>query len=241
MPGLDMVLDSSKEVEFSGMKGRFFAWFLTSPLRKITLHKIMGNPDPRFMELLALQGSETVVDFGSGSGHHSLMVAKKLKDGGKVIATDVSKEMLNKLRKLAKKRGVADKVEAIEADCQNLSAIVPDGSADCGISVATWHHINGLAEEVLQTACNEMFRTLKPGGRIVVVDLGITKKCRQDRALGAVMKGHDRPYSMEDVAQYMTNAGFEQQVVEKARPLDRRERRQAIMEVNLRRAHLVGL
>ena len=30
------------------------------------------------------------------------------------------------------------------------------------------------------------------------------------------MKGHDRPYSMEDVAQYMTNAGFEQQVVEKA-------------------------
>ena len=213
MPGLDAVLDSSKAVEFSGFKGRFFAWFLTSPMRAI-LHKKMGNPDKRFMELLDLKGNEVTVDFGSGSGHHSLMVAKRLTTG-KVIASDVSAEMLKKLRQLAAKRNVADKIEIVQADCLDLSSVVPDGSADCGISVATWHHIHG-EQAVLQRACNEMARALKPGGRICVVDLGINKSSRHDRALGAVMKGHDRPFSMDDMDRIMAAAGFGDRKVEKA-------------------------
>ena len=173
----------------------------------------MRNPDPRFMELLALTGSETVVDFGSGSGHHSLMVAQKLTTG-KVIASDVSKAMLDKLGTLATKRGVADRIEILQEDALNLSS-VPSESADCAISLATWHHIHG-DPSVLQKACNEMARVLKPGGRFIVVDLGITKSSAHDRALGSVMKGHDRPFSMEDMESYMANAGLRERKVEKA-------------------------
>ena len=152
MPGLDGILDASAPVEFSGIKGKFFAWFLTSPFRAI-LHKKMGNPDPRFMELLALTGSETVVDFGSGSGHHSLMVAQKLTTG-KVIASDVSKAMLDKLGTLATKRGVADRIEILQEDALNLSS-VPSESADCAISLATsaWRPINRDTQGASESAC----------------------------------------------------------------------------------------
>ena len=47
--------------EFAGLKGRFFAWFLTSPLRRVLEWK-MGTPELRLFELLALEGKEVVVD-----------------------------------------------------------------------------------------------------------------------------------------------------------------------------------
>ena len=52
---------SANKPEFSGLKGRFFAWFLTSPLRRVLDWK-MGKPDQRVVELLALTGSERVLD-----------------------------------------------------------------------------------------------------------------------------------------------------------------------------------
>ena len=135
--------------EFSGIKGRFFAWFLTSPLRHI-LHMKMGNPDARFMDLLELSGDETVVDSGCGSGHHTLMVAEQLR-GGRIIGLDVSHEMIAKLRANAKRRNLADRIEALEADA--LAIPLDDAMADRAITLAAWHHLGDP-----QDACNELVR-----------------------------------------------------------------------------------
>jgi ubiquinone/menaquinone biosynthesis C-methylase UbiE len=181
--------------EFSGFKGRFFAWFLTSPLRRVLEWK-MGNPDPRFMDLLELEGHETVVDSGCGSGHHTLMVAERL-PRGRVVGVDVSREMIDKLNRNARGRGLQARVEAIEADA--LAIPLDDGIADRAITVAAWHHLDDP-----QAACSELARVLRPGGRLVAVDLEISAHHQP----GKHLEGHDRTFGEPDMRRFLQTAGL---------------------------------
>jgi len=187
--------------EFSGLKGRFFAWFLTSPLRRVLEWK-MGNPDPRFMDLMALDGSEVVVDSGCGSGHHTLMVAERL-SSGRIIGLDVSSEMLDKLRRNAASRRVSDRVQALEADA--LAIPLDDAMADRAITVAAWHHLDDP-----EKACHELARVLRPGGKLVAIDLAITPASRPVKHL----EGHDRSFDHADMRRFLEAAGLSEVQVE---------------------------
>lgn len=193
----------TEQPEFSGLKGRFFAWFLTSPLRHI-LHLKMGNPDARFMELLDLGGDETVIDSGCGSGHHTLMVAERLRRG-RIIGLDVSKEMLDKLRANAARRGLSDRIEALEADA--LAIPLDDAYADRSITLAAWHHLDDP-----QAACDELVRVLKPGGKLVCVDLEISPRHQPGKELH--LHGHDRAFGEDDMQRVLETAGLERVRVE---------------------------
>jgi SAM-dependent methyltransferase len=208
--------------EFSGVKGRFAAWMLTSPFRRLLEWK-MGKPDDRVMALLALQGNEHVVDAGCGSGFHSLMVAEQLPQG-RVMAVDVSTEMLDRLRTSATARGLSERIELHHAD--GLSLPLPDGSMDRAVSAAVWHHLDDP-----QGAAIELARVLRPGGRLVVVDLEIGggaearggrdpgDHAAHDHAAhdhgahvhGAHQHGHGKhavPFGAEDMRRILVQAGL---------------------------------
>jgi ubiquinone/menaquinone biosynthesis C-methylase UbiE len=175
--------------EFSGLKGRFFAWFLTSPLRRVLDWK-MGNPDARAIELLQLDGTERVVDSGCGSGYHTLMVARRL-GRGRVVGVDVSTEMLGRLRRTAAREGLSGRIEAIEADA--LALPLADESFDRAITVATWHHLVDP-----RRACRELVRVLRRGGRLVAIDLSIGEGRQSGKHLG-----HARAFSVTEMRSYL--------------------------------------
>jgi SAM-dependent methyltransferase len=181
--------------EFAGLKGRFFAWFLTSPMRRV-LEMKMGKPEERIMELLALTGTERVLDFGAGSGFHSLLIADAVPDGG-VFAVDISPEMLDQLRTNARKRGLADRIEVLQAD--GLALPLADASVDRAISAAVWHHLDDP-----DGACRELVRALRPGGRAVVSDLAI----EANRKAVAGLDGHDVAFGPDDMKRIMEQAGL---------------------------------
>jgi SAM-dependent methyltransferase len=185
----------TEKPEFSGIKGHFFAWFLTSPMRRV-LDKKMGKPDQRFLELLALKGDEVVVDLGCGSGYHSLMVAERL-ESGRVIAVDVSTEMLGRLSTLASRRGLTSRIETMPANGNALP--IEAETADLGINVAVWHHMDDPGE-----GCRELVRTLRPGGRMVSVDLHIESN---DRAVKP-LRGHDKRFGPEEMEGLLSDSGL---------------------------------
>jgi len=193
---------SEPRIEFSGLKGRFFAWFLTSPLRHV-LEWRMGAPESRLLELLALEGDEVVVDAGCGSGFHSLLVAERLRSG-KVLAFDVSDEMLARLRRNASRRDLATKIDARLGDA--LSLPLEDGCADRAVTVAVWHHMDDPPG-----ACVELTRVLRPGGRLVAVDLEITAHGRHGGHVG----GHHRAFGEADMLRILEEAGLRDRRVEK--------------------------
>jgi SAM-dependent methyltransferase len=122
--------------------------------------------DPRRLEtqlsekdlarLLALRGDEDVVDLGSGVGFYTDRIAALT--SGIVYALDIQPEM----HEFYRSRGVPANVRLVEGDVTHLE--FPTASLDVACSIAVWHETAGVIDLV------GLARTLRPGGRLVIVD-----------------------------------------------------------------------
>lgn len=117
-------------------------------------------PNGRVADLLDLQGSETVVDYGAGSGVLSVPVAERLPDGV-VHSIDESPEMLGHLEERLDGTDLRNvHPHLIKSNRVDLR----DGSVDRVLAVNLLHEVLG------EGALAEMRRLLRPGGFLLVID-----------------------------------------------------------------------
>jgi arsenite methyltransferase len=147
--------------------GRYLAKHLgydetfVASLPDAAVESFAGVANPFSLEPIA--AGARVVDVGSGGGFDSFVAANYVGPSGKVIGIDMTPEMLSKSRSTAKKMG-AGNVEFREGYAEKLS--VDDGWADVVISNGV---INLCADK--QAAFSEIFRVLRPGGRLQFADI----------------------------------------------------------------------
>ena len=120
----------------------------------------------RARALLQLQGNEQVLDVGCGTGTLSREIARQLEpQNSKVVGVDAAAAMI----KVARRKGAS--LPNLEFDAA-LAEQLPyaDGSFDCAVSTFFFHHIEFALK---RQALAELRRTVKPGGRIVIVDVDV--------------------------------------------------------------------
>jgi arsenite methyltransferase len=158
-----------------------------------------GNP----VAFAAIQEGDVVLDLGSGAGFDAFLAAQKVGKTGRVIGVDMTPEMIAKAGENAGK-GDYSNVEFRLGEIESLP--VEDRSVDLIISNCV---INLSPEK--EKVFKEAFRVLKPGGKLMVSDLVLT------RDLSEGLKGSIDAYvgclagavKKDEYLGYITSAGFQ--------------------------------
>ncbi len=143
--------------------------------------------------LLTLMPPMVVADLGAGEGTFSQLLARRAK---KVIAIDNSENMVAYGTELARKHGVTN-LEYRLGDIEDVP--IKSGAVELAFFSQALHHAQHPEQAV-----GEAFRILKPGGRIVVLDL-LRHNYQKAREMYAdVWLG----FTEVEVGRFLRDAGF---------------------------------
>lgn len=115
------------------------------------------------IELSAVRPGHTVLDIAGGTGDLAARFAQLVGGEGTVVLADINASMLRVGRDKLLDTGRLDGIEFVQADAQHLP--FPDDCFDC-ITIA--FGLRNVTDKEL--ALESMLRTLKPGGRLLVLE-----------------------------------------------------------------------
>lgn len=110
--------------------------------------------------------SQQILDVACGTGDFSIAIAECANKSSKIEGIDISEGMLEVMRGKLSKRGLDDRVSARLGDSENL----PYGE-DSFDRVTIAFGIRNF--EHREKALKEILRVLKPGGRLVILELSV--------------------------------------------------------------------
>ena len=172
---------------------------LTSIPSEANMGLSCGNPTAT----AHLQTGEVVVDLGSGGGLDVFLAAAKVGPTGRAIGIDMTPQMIERARANAASGGYAN-VQFLQATIDELP--LHDASVDCVIS----NCVLNLAPDK-PAVFREIFRVLKPGGRLAVSDIALKAELPPEIAssLAAYVGCIAGAIRIEDYRSELLKAGFQ--------------------------------
>lgn len=155
----------------------------------------------RLATLLNWRPGSVVAEIGGGNGKLTLAAAHRIGSSGKVYTTELDTKALAHLEELAVKERNITAVKAAEADT-NLSP----GCCDSIFMRLVYHHLTRPIE-----VAASLFRSLKPGGRLPIIDEDPYKGTPVPEGVPKNRGGHRVPQKI--LMNELVAAGFEVETV----------------------------
>jgi predicted methyltransferase len=138
---------------------------LPKPLALTVAGQSCGDEERKSAQMIAaldIHEGSIVAEMGAGSGGRTIDIAKHVGATGRVYSTELGDDRLRNLRNAIEKSGAKNvTVQAAHVTQTNLA----EGCCDALFMENVYHHFEDPA------AINaSIFRTVKPGGRVAVVD-----------------------------------------------------------------------
>lgn len=140
-----------------------------------------------------------MADIGAGDGDYSFLAAEQVGKSGRVYATEIDKEKLKSLRAQVAKRNAANitVVEGAPGDT--------DLSSDCCDSIFLRHVYHHITQP--QAFDRNLMRSLKPGGRLAIIDFPPGKISEPVIGVPRNRGGHGIPQKV--MVDELTSAGLQ--------------------------------
>jgi ubiquinone/menaquinone biosynthesis C-methylase UbiE len=154
----------------------------------------------------ALTGAERVLDMGCGAGHTALALAPRAES---VTAIDVTPEMVEVARDLARQRGLQN----VTVEVADVAALALESrSFDLVTSRLSAHHYADPTRALAEAA-----RVLRPGGRLLLIDTVSPEDAALDTFFNAFEflrdPSHVRNWRASEWVRMAANAGFAAEVI----------------------------
>ncbi len=163
---------------------------------------VNGSNSRMVVEMAKIKPGDKVLDVGCGTGNLTLTAKKYTGTSGSVYGIDASPEMIEEARKKAKRSGLTAAFEI------GLIEKLPysDASFDVVISRLVIHH---LPDDLKRRGFAEIFRVLKPSGRLFLVDFNPPANPLLKHVVSALV-GHQmmQASNVEGIPPLLREAGF---------------------------------
>lgn len=122
----------------------------------------------RVVRIVQRSNAQMVMDIATGTGDLAIAMAKRV-ENLHILGVDLSEEMLRVAEQKVHRQGLDGRIELTKGDAENLD-MVADESMDI-VTVAF-----GVRNfENLEKGLVELYRALKPGGKLVVLEFSIPR------------------------------------------------------------------
>jgi ubiquinone/menaquinone biosynthesis C-methylase UbiE len=174
------------------------AWAQEPDAKQIAQERASAEADaPKLVDVLGLKPGMAVADIGTGGGAMAVVLGKWI-GSGRVYATDITERALRTTREYAKKEGLTN-VTVIEGGAERTN--LPAECCDALFLRNVYHHVTGI-----QAFNKSLLASLKPGGRLAIIDFAARKGSPLPDGVPANRGGHGIPPAV--VIEEMKAAGF---------------------------------
>lgn len=122
----------------------------------------------RVMRIIRRAKPQRIMDVATGTGDLAIAMARKVNEAH-ILGVDLSEEMLSEARKKIKRLEFEKRITLEKGDAENLTMVASESvdAATVAFGVRNFENI--------ERGLSEIYRTLRPGGKLVVLEFSMPK------------------------------------------------------------------